>query len=88
MRPTNNTWHFHIPNMIYWGMDWLCPGYSGRIVFFRKNYFFYFYFFIVEVLGTQLKKYHGSLTIPLAIEQVKLNFSSQNVFIFSSGFFC
>jgi isopenicillin-N N-acyltransferase-like protein len=28
MRPRNDTWHFHLPQMIYWGMDWLCPGYS------------------------------------------------------------
>merc|ERR1719197_32559 len=28
MRPVNDTWHFRIPNMVYYGMDWLCPGYS------------------------------------------------------------
>ena len=24
----NDTWHARIPNMVYYGMDWLCPGYS------------------------------------------------------------
>lgn len=30
--PTNlrpvAAWHPHIQNVVYWGMDWLCPGYS------------------------------------------------------------
>jgi len=26
MRPVNNTWHFHVPEVVYWGMDWLCAG--------------------------------------------------------------
>ena len=28
MLPKNDTWHARIPNMVYYGMDWLCPGYS------------------------------------------------------------
>jgi isopenicillin-N N-acyltransferase-like protein len=28
LRPINNTWHPRIPNVVYWAMDWLCPGYS------------------------------------------------------------
>jgi len=28
LRPVNNTWHAPIDNVVYWGMDWLCPGYS------------------------------------------------------------
>lgn len=26
--PDNSTWHFKIPQVVYYGMDWLCPGYS------------------------------------------------------------
>lgn len=25
---TGDTWHPRFPSVIYWGMDWLCPGYS------------------------------------------------------------
>ena len=25
---TGDTWHPRIENVVYWGMDWLCPGYS------------------------------------------------------------
>lgn len=28
MLPKNDTWHARIPQMVYYGMDWLCPGYS------------------------------------------------------------
>jgi len=24
----NQTWHPRIPNVVYWGMDWDCPGYN------------------------------------------------------------
>jgi hypothetical protein len=27
--PANDTWHPQIKNVVYWGMDWLCPGFSG-----------------------------------------------------------
>jgi len=26
--PYNETWHPRIPNIVYWGMDWICPGYN------------------------------------------------------------
>jgi hypothetical protein len=26
--PVNDTWHPKIPNVVYFGMDWLCPGYN------------------------------------------------------------
>eukprot|EP00180_Rhodochaete_pulchella_P001470 Plantae.Rhodophyta-Rhodochaete_pulchella.ctg22794.p1 GENE.Plantae.Rhodophyta-Rhodochaete_pulchella.ctg22794~~Plantae.Rhodophyta-Rhodochaete_pulchella.ctg22794.p1 ORF type:complete len:389 (-),score=55.28 Plantae.Rhodophyta-Rhodochaete_pulchella.ctg22794:52-1092(-) len=26
--PVNDTWHPQIPNVVYYGMDWLCPNYS------------------------------------------------------------
>jgi len=28
MRPVNQTWHFRIPEMVYFGMDWLCGAYN------------------------------------------------------------
>ena len=28
MMPHNDTWHARLPQMVYYGMDWLCPGYS------------------------------------------------------------
>lgn len=28
MMPHNDTWHARIPNIVYYGMDWLCPGYN------------------------------------------------------------
>jgi hypothetical protein len=28
LAPVNSTWHPQIENVVYWGMDWLCPGYS------------------------------------------------------------
>jgi hypothetical protein len=29
MMPYNETWHPRIDNVVYYGMDWLCPGYSS-----------------------------------------------------------
>jgi len=29
LAPVNSTWHPQIENVVYWGMDWLCPGYSS-----------------------------------------------------------
>lgn len=26
--PVNSTWHFPLENVVYWGMDWLCPAYN------------------------------------------------------------
>lgn len=28
LAPVNSTWHPAMENVVYWGMDWLCPGYS------------------------------------------------------------
>jgi isopenicillin-N N-acyltransferase-like protein len=28
-RPLNNTWHFPLPQMVYHGMDYNCPSYTG-----------------------------------------------------------
>jgi len=28
LQPLNNTWHPRIPKTVYWGMDWICPGYN------------------------------------------------------------
>jgi len=28
LEPYNQTWHPRIENIVYWGMDWLCPGYN------------------------------------------------------------
>lgn len=29
MMPHNDTWHARLDQMIYYGMDWNCPGYSA-----------------------------------------------------------
>jgi hypothetical protein len=29
--PVNDTWHPQIPNVVYNGMDWLCPGYTSKL---------------------------------------------------------
>ena len=26
--PRNDTWHARLDQMVYYGMDWLCPGFS------------------------------------------------------------
>eukprot|EP01112_Ceratiomyxa_fruticulosa_P015062 TRINITY_DN4384_c0_g2_i2.p1 TRINITY_DN4384_c0_g2~~TRINITY_DN4384_c0_g2_i2.p1 ORF type:complete len:435 (-),score=78.13 TRINITY_DN4384_c0_g2_i2:66-1370(-) len=31
MRPYNETWHPRIENIVYWGMDWLCPAYNQAL---------------------------------------------------------
>lgn len=28
LMPLNDTWHPRIENIVYWGMDWICPGYN------------------------------------------------------------
>jgi len=28
LRPYNQTWHPRIPDVVYWGMDWICPYYN------------------------------------------------------------
>jgi len=29
MQPLNDTWHPRLTNVVYYGMDWLCPGYNS-----------------------------------------------------------
>jgi hypothetical protein len=29
--PVNNTWHPQVPDVVYNGMDWLCPGYTSKL---------------------------------------------------------
>ena len=29
--PVNNTWHPVVPDIVYNGMDWLCPGYNQKL---------------------------------------------------------
>merc|ERR1712113_108661 len=28
LEPYNETWHPRIEDIVYWGMDWNCPGYN------------------------------------------------------------
>jgi len=28
LRPANDTWHPKIKNVVYWGMDWVCPSFN------------------------------------------------------------
>jgi isopenicillin-N N-acyltransferase-like protein len=30
LQPLNETWHPRLQNIVYWGMDWLCPSYNQR----------------------------------------------------------
>ena len=30
LQPANDTWHPKISNVVYWGMDWLCPPFNQR----------------------------------------------------------
>merc|ERR1711916_199212 len=39
MRPDNSTWHFKIPDVVYYCMDWICPGYNRVMgTQLRKNH--------------------------------------------------
>jgi isopenicillin-N N-acyltransferase-like protein len=49
--PYNDTWHPRIKDVVYHGMDWLCPGYN-------------------QVLGKQLMKFYGNITIDNAIRDI------------------
>jgi len=31
MEPYNQTWHPRITDVVYWGMDWICPYYNGLL---------------------------------------------------------
>eukprot|EP01125_Pyxidicula_operculata_P006359 TRINITY_DN2208_c0_g1_i1.p1 TRINITY_DN2208_c0_g1~~TRINITY_DN2208_c0_g1_i1.p1 ORF type:complete len:363 (-),score=85.76 TRINITY_DN2208_c0_g1_i1:40-1128(-) len=39
MMPYNETWHPRIPDLVYWGMDWLCPGYNILLSNQLKKYY-------------------------------------------------
>lgn len=30
--PKNDTWHPAVKDAVYWGMDWLCPSFTSRLV--------------------------------------------------------
>lgn len=32
MMPRNDTWHKRMKDVVYWGMDFMCPGWSGRMM--------------------------------------------------------
>jgi len=38
LRPYNETWHPRIDNIVYWGMDWQCPGYNSLLSHQLKQY--------------------------------------------------
>ena len=31
LRPVNASWHPQIPDVVYWGMDWICPNDNGML---------------------------------------------------------
>jgi len=39
LRPDNQTWHPHIPGVVYWGMDWDCPAYNTVLSGQIKKYY-------------------------------------------------
>jgi len=39
MRPNNDTWHFKLKNIVYWGMDWQCPGYNYVLGTLLKQFY-------------------------------------------------
>eukprot|EP01116_Phalansterium_solitarium_P021722 TRINITY_DN6884_c0_g5_i1.p1 TRINITY_DN6884_c0_g5~~TRINITY_DN6884_c0_g5_i1.p1 ORF type:complete len:449 (+),score=180.95 TRINITY_DN6884_c0_g5_i1:148-1494(+) len=39
LRPYNETWHPRIPDVVYWGMDWMCPGYNLLLSSLLKQYY-------------------------------------------------
>jgi len=39
MRPNNNTWHAKLQDIVYWGMDWDCPGYNFVLGSLLKEYY-------------------------------------------------
>jgi len=39
LMPYNQTWHPRIPNVVYWGMDWICPYFNTLLSeLIEKNY--------------------------------------------------
>jgi len=39
LMPYNETWHPRIENVVYWGMDWLCPAYNTVLSQQIKKYY-------------------------------------------------
>jgi len=39
MRPDNETWHPKIKDIVYWGMDWLCPSYNLVLANLLKKHY-------------------------------------------------
>jgi len=39
LEPYNETWHPRIDNIVYWGMDWMDPGYSGLLSQLLEQYY-------------------------------------------------
>jgi len=38
MMPYNQTWHPRMTNVVYWGMDWMCPGYNEMLSIQLQKY--------------------------------------------------
>jgi len=38
MRPQNSTWHPQIEDVVYWGMDWMCPSYNYVLATLLQKY--------------------------------------------------
>lgn len=62
LQPVNDTWHAPITDVVYHGMDWLCPGYS-------------------VVLGDQLNKFHGNITVENAVSDIIARTQTGNLHI-------
>lgn len=39
LEPANDTWHPKISNVVYWGMDWLCPPFNQRFAEQLNTYY-------------------------------------------------
>ena len=73
--PVNNTWHPEIENVVYWGMDWLCPAYNlvrepegrysdSRLLSLNPTLYLY------QVLSEQLRKWHGNITVANTVRDI------------------
>jgi hypothetical protein len=39
MMPYNQTWHPRMTDVVYWGMDWICPGYNQMLSIQLQKYY-------------------------------------------------
>jgi hypothetical protein len=39
MMPYNNTWHPRLENVVYWGMDWMCPSFNKVLSTELESYY-------------------------------------------------